>query len=85
MEGMVWNISYARSIPLDIMSRSDHVLPFTRDEQWSSVGVFVDGCFPPTFYPSNMYLLAWKMIVNTRIGLKLIISTSVGDYTNTGK
>jgi hypothetical protein len=37
---MVWNVSYARFIPLDIMSHLD-LFSFTRDEQRSSVEVLL--------------------------------------------
>jgi hypothetical protein len=36
------------------------------------------------FYAVNSCINECKMIINTIIGLKLIISTSVGDYSKAG-
>jgi hypothetical protein len=40
VQGMVWNISYARFVPLDITYHLD-LTPFTQDEQRPSVGVLL--------------------------------------------
>ena len=81
---MVWNISYARFIPLEFMF---HLSPFcfTRGRAKAKCGGVVDGCLVPNLGRQLLHKHMKCKHQHSGWGLLLTISTSVGKYLYAGE
>ena len=81
---MAWNISYARFIPLEVMS---YLSPFsfTRGRAKAKCGGVVDGCQVPNLGRQLLHKYIKCEHQPSGRGLLLTISTSVGKYLYVGE